>query len=137
MVGHNEVETISSLTALQKVRKPERCFSRPRFGRDVGPRRGINKVISMRKINVHVIHDVLGTLKIVARYHFDRRADGPFFRGTFFQAGQWPEFWRLTFSKVSEYQAVGFVDGIGSKFTDFSAERFRLRRLLSSVARLV
>ena len=91
----------------------------------------------MRKIHMDVVHDVLRALKIVARDHFDRRADGPSLASASFQARQCAEGRRIAFAEITEYEAVSFVRGIGGEFPHFGAERFRLGRLLNTSSGLV
>src|SRR3990167_3780981 len=137
LVRHDEVKSIGVLSALQEVRESEWRFSCRRLGGNVRPRRGVHEVTSMRKIHMDVVHDVLRALKVVARDHFDRRADRPALASAVFQTRQWAKSRGLAFAEIGENEAVSFVRGIGGEFSHAGAERFRLGRLLDTLSGLV
>ena len=91
----------------------------------------------MPKIHMDVIHDVFRALKVVARYHFDRRADRPALASPVFQTRQRAKGRSLAFAEIGEDEAMRFMRGIGGEFLHAGAERLRLGRLLDTLSGLV
>ena len=84
----------------------------------------------MGEVHMDVVHDVFGALEIVARDHFDRRADRPSLARAVLQAGQRAEGGGVALAEIGEDQAVRFMGGIGGEFRYAGVKRFRFRRLL-------